>query len=42
VRFENNNGAPMVIAGAPTVLTGPGMAAAVEVAEVQTIVTGAG
>jgi hypothetical protein len=41
LRFENN-GAPVVVAGAPAVLTGPGMTAAVEVAEVQTIVTGVG
>lgn len=40
VRFEQN-GAPVVIAGAPTELAGPGMTAAVVVAEVQTIVTGA-
>lgn len=39
VRFENN-GAPVSIAGVPRELRGPGMAAAVEVAEVQTIVTG--
>jgi hypothetical protein len=41
VRFELN-GAPVVIGGAPTVLTGPGMTAAVQVSEVQTIVTGVG
>jgi hypothetical protein len=32
----------VVIGGAPTVLTGPGMTAAVQVSEVQTIVTGVG
>ncbi len=40
LRFEDN-GAPVTIPGAPTELTGPSMTAAVEVAEVQTIVTGA-
>jgi hypothetical protein len=39
VRFEAN-GAPVTIAGAPAVLTGPAMSSPVEVAEVQTIVTG--
>jgi hypothetical protein len=40
VRFEQD-GAPVPIEGAPTVLTGPGMTTPVEVTEVQTIVTGA-
>lgn len=39
VRFEQN-GAPVAIAGAPTVLTGPDLSAAVVVSEVQTLVTG--
>jgi hypothetical protein len=41
VRFEVN-GAPVTIAGAPTVLSGLPMTTAVEVAEVQTVVTRAG
>jgi hypothetical protein len=41
VRFELG-GRPVPIAGAPTELTGPKMTTAVEVAEVQTIITRAG
>lgn len=41
VRFELD-GAPVTIAGAPTELTGPVMTTAVQVAEVQTIVTSVG
>jgi len=39
VRFEQND-APVVVAGAPTELTGPELTVAVVVAEVQTLVTG--
>jgi hypothetical protein len=41
LRFEVN-GAPTLVPGAPTVLTGPRMTTAVVVDEVQTLVTGAG
>jgi hypothetical protein len=41
LRFELN-GVPKVIAGAPSELPGPVLTAAVEVAEVQTLVTSAG
>jgi len=39
LRFEDN-GAPVTIDGAPTEINGPAMTSAVEVSEVQTLVTG--